>query len=63
MATLKSYDGEFNDSHLIVHCDNEGVCKSWEGQGSRDIDLARVFKVKIQPKFCHTRKMGLEKEN
>lgn len=45
LATLKSYDGDFDDSYLVVHCDNEGVCKGWEGQGSRDIDLARVFKV------------------
>ena len=48
LATVKSYPGDFDDSHLIVHCDNEGVVKSWEGHGSRDIDLARIFKAS----FC-----------
>ena len=45
LATIQSYPGDLDDSYLVIHCDNEGVCKSWEGHGSRDIDLARVFKV------------------
>ena len=47
LATIKSYPDEFDNSRLVCHCDNEGVVKAWEGQGSRDIDLARVFKVWI----------------
>ena len=47
LATIKSYPGDFDNSMLVVHCDNEGVVKGWEGQGSRDIDLSRVFKVRF----------------
>ena len=49
--TLQSYGKDLYNSRVIILCDNEGVCKGWNGTGSRDIDLARVFSD--MHKYCH----------
>ena len=42
-ATLLSHGSEFKNCRLIVWCDNVAVVESWQGRGTRDINMSRIF--------------------
>ena len=50
LVTLQSHGTEFDGCRLLVWCDNVAVVESWEGKGTRDIDMARIFTELC--KFC-----------
>ena len=43
LVDLQSRGNEFDCCRLCVWCDNVAVVESWEGTGTRDIDMARIF--------------------
>ena len=43
LADLQSRGSKFDGCRLCVWCDNVAVVESWEGNGTRNIDMARIF--------------------
>ena len=48
---IDSYGAKYRGRRVVILCDNHAVVQAWEGHGTRDIDMARVF-VKLRKK-CH----------
>ena len=57
LIAIQSYGTKYHGKRLIVFCDNEAVVASWNGSGSRDIQLARVL-AKLC-KYCHDHNIHL----
>ena len=43
LVTLDSYGDDYVGQRVVVLCDNRAVVESWEGNGARDIDMARIL--------------------
>ena len=57
LVAIKSYGTKYFGKRLLVWCDNIAVVESWNGKGSRDIELARILSKLC--KFCHDNNIHL----
>ena len=57
VITIESYGDRFYNRRLTILCDNRAVVEAWNGQGARDLPLARVLKRLI--KKCRECKIHL----
>lgn len=44
VIAIESYGDELYNRRLVILCDNRSVVDSWEGDGARDLPLARMLK-------------------